>query len=1302
MSKFCNYTKYDKFITKKAIGNGPFSRTLLVSYIETQELYAQKILTEIDEEKFFNLCNKLFGINYPCSIQPSFVSLFDPTDHTPPAIFTPFSEEYSLKNVIQMLENGETIDGIDLTQKFIIIFGILTFLNSIHTKNLTHGRLKLSNILLDSHFNPYVSDAFLYELNSDNPLNNNNIKILDYVVSLPPEVYTDKKNNEKSDIYSLGILILQIFNEKINVFSDLSSNTNEILEFKNNQVKPNISNIHDQNLKNIIDACLEFDPKNRPTAQDIIKVIDKILSDETKYDVLRFNQFKSSNQTDNILLNPELNEKKKLADNGDIQMMYEYGRSRFIGEKCTKNIDEALKYVGMAAKLEHENAQFLLSIIQSHITSKIEQKIQKNNKIEKENTDKTQEHDFGHSNNFEFVHLKDDPFFNRKKTSIMDIINNVRKNNNLFSNSLFDISKFTKKGFVYTEWAINRLTILYIYLDIGIPVILEGPTGTSKTLTAEMVCEIARRPLIRFNLSSETKSSYLLGRYVGNKKSWAGISMKMGPFLDAFENGYTILLDEINLASEECLQFIEEALDSGRISVDIAGMPLREIIMDKNFRIIATQNPNKENFAHKRHDWGLKFISRFQVISFPAFEFDEYKKIVKGLCTSFNYDASEKLIEDFVAFHIEWSSKDSIKKDIKCFTIREISATIRALADDQNIYDTIMTIYGARYFKEQKEELRSFFLSFDSFKNLKPAKFQYPEHFPPCYHNKNLEDCLKSIFFSFENNRHVIITGKRGSGITQIAKWVAKSYDDENSKIDEDGSKNGTKFCICTKETKCSDLIGHQVPSKQAESSQELIEWESGFLTDAIEEGRCAVLDNINEAPSTVNERLNGLLDEKYDGAQKMFEIPENPQGKSIKIHPKFRLLCTCRIENIDNMSPAFINRFDIVALENQLEDITDDELKGLIEFLMKIKVSVPIKNIEKKENNNDNETQNNYSDDYQYEYENDETADDIEIIVEDGDEEPMATLIDTSRIKKENLIQKSNEPEQNYFIPTKLLKNLVFEVFDKSSTIYQLSLLCKSTSKMVQFVNQYSDSTSPKIPEEVLVKFVSDLIFTTETVEKTLDVPNEIQNFLIDQLFKSKGYESHYFFDKSTDLCRFLSKFYASSIINLHLCIYGPTGVGKTTAARDFASRRKSLSKLNIPFHMHSFHYGTRPNHFYGSSTIKNGKVEFVNGTLTKSVINGYTFIADEMNLSNPSTMEALAPVLEQFNSGKIYIPGLNEPVTIDNDFFFVACQNDVGTIGRNAIPSSILPRFKILYYPIQPKDDISNICLKIAQSLY
>ena len=171
-----------------------------------------------------------------------------------------------------------------------------------------------------------------------------------------------------------------------------------------------------------------------------------------------------------------------------------------------------------------------------------------------------------------------------------------------------------------------------------IPCIMEGETGTSKTFSALILSKYLAKnwekenlhekfKLIRFNLSSESKTSDLLGKYVGAKNSFAGIVFEKGPFIEAFENGHCLLLDEINLASVSLLQCIEQALDTGILSIDIPGLPLKKFKMHRNFCLIATQNPNKDHFFRKRNE--LKLICVIYLL------FDLYSSETYDFCCCF-------------------------------------------------------------------------------------------------------------------------------------------------------------------------------------------------------------------------------------------------------------------------------------------------------------------------------------------------------------------------------------------------------------------------------------------------------------------------------------------------------------------------------------------------------------------------------------------------------------------------------------------------------------------------------------------
>ena len=196
-------------------------------------------------------------------------------------------------------------------------------------------------------------------------------------------------------------------------------------------------------------------------------------------------------------------------------------------------------------------------------------------------------------------------------------------------------------NYILTDKAKERLDKLYTYISKGVPVLLEGETGCSKTLSAEIICKYIydkkkeminenqnneknekKEKFIKFNLSAEVKINDLMKKFIGDKNSLSGIKIVDGPFYKAFKEGIPLILDEINLASEEVLQCIEDTLDSEEINIFSYGIGTISVKKKEGFCLIATQNPNKGNYMNKRQNLSKSFLSHFQIIKFPSFEID--------------------------------------------------------------------------------------------------------------------------------------------------------------------------------------------------------------------------------------------------------------------------------------------------------------------------------------------------------------------------------------------------------------------------------------------------------------------------------------------------------------------------------------------------------------------------------------------------------------------------------------------------------------------------------------------------------
>ena len=839
-------------------------------------------------------------------------------------------------------------------------------------------------------------------------------------------------------------------------------------------------------------------------------------------------------------------------------------------------------------------------------------------------------------------------------------------------------NKVQTKNFIFTDNAIKKLKEIKYYILNHYPVLLEGPTGTAKTKSVEILCEEMGLTLKRFNLSSETKTADLFGRYAGDPNSFSGISFQKGVFIEAFENGYTLLLDEINLASNQVLQSFEECLDSQKISCEIPGMPWKEIKMGKGFNLIATQNPNKGLFANKRQDLGKKFLSRFHIINFDSFQKKELYQIAFGLGT--NKSISKNILKELVDFHEEWSNLEERSNDILCFTIREIEATINAIANKENIRDAILSIYGSRYKSKEFEKLKSILSKYKYLNviNTKPKKF-FKNDF--LYMTPALENVLKAVKLSFDNYRHIMIIGDEGTGKSQISKYIAEYMDNQNKdkvEIDDDG----IYYCECTEDLKCSDLIGNQYPTLNSskEASQQLMKWEDGFLTLAITKGKCCILDNIEEAPATITERLNGLLDKKLDiQKDRIFEIPECPERKEVKINKNFRLLCICNYGSISKMSPAFLNRFDIITLEDQLKPYYN--IKNSENHFLEI-IDTLIKQHKYNYKSNINQIKNK-----EEKVKKKEKHKKFNKFLGLGDDEDLE---ENTKEKKLDFIYTKDE-NLNKLIYEKILENI-----NKGDlSIYKLSLFCRA---IIIFIEELPHN------EKISLKKIVNYAFQL-TISQNIEDDPEIEDFIYNEYLKDKPKDSKddtYFFQDSPKLKSFMAKLLAASIINLHICVVGKTGVGKTSCAREFSRIRAQRMKLPKDFYMHSFHSNTKSSHFYGNITMKNKEIEFINGTLLNAMEQGTTFIADEMNLSPEIVMKSLVPALDLNLNCKLYIPGIKKKIQIHQKFFFIACQNDFTTTGRNSLPKLLAKKLKCIPYPEPPLEDIQKICSDINLELY
>ncbi|GMY35593.1 cysteine-rich receptor-like protein kinase 3 isoform X1 [Fagus crenata] len=228
-------------------------------------------------DHFFNEVNLISGIHHKNLVKLLGCSITGPES----LLVYEYVPNQSLHDYFSIVKKNLQLLSWDM--RFKIILGTAEGLAYLHEKLIIHRDIKLSNVLLDEDFEPKIADFGLARLFPEDKTHISTA-IAGTLGYMAPEYVVRGKLTEKADVYSFGILVLEVVSGKRN--NSFSENSYSILQMVWNlyvtgrlyeavdpELEANFLEVDASRLLQIGLLCAQASAELRPSMPVIVKML---------------------------------------------------------------------------------------------------------------------------------------------------------------------------------------------------------------------------------------------------------------------------------------------------------------------------------------------------------------------------------------------------------------------------------------------------------------------------------------------------------------------------------------------------------------------------------------------------------------------------------------------------------------------------------------------------------------------------------------------------------------------------------------------------------------------------------------------------------------------------------------------------------------------------------------------------------------------------------------------------------------------------------------------------------------------